>query len=243
MCRSMVIAVTSTITLLVGSGVAQQTAGQARATPYPNMAPADAYLMADRSSEIALARSAAPESISNDAEVLVLGSHGFDVAIKGKNGFTCFVGRGWTSAADPDYWNPKVRVPICVNAAAARTYLLRVMRISASALDGRTLPQVNAMIAGAVTRKELPPMEPGAICYMMSKQGYGGEVLPHWPSHLIVLLFDLDPAMWGANLPDSPVLAAVDPSEHLTQFVIPVGKWSDGTDDLPAAPHIHPYAL
>ena len=238
--RSIVVAVVSTVTLLVGSGVAQETAGQARATPYPNMFPADAYLTADRSAEIALARSAAPASISNDAEVLVLGSHGFDVAIKGRNGFTCFVGRGWTSAADPDYWNPKVRVPMCANAAAARTYLPRIKRISALALAGRTLPQVNAIIADAVTRKELSPMESGAMCYMMSKQGYGGEVQPHWPSHLMFFYSDLDPATWGANLPDSPVLAAVDPSEHLTQFVIPVGKWSDGTDDPLAAPHIHP---
>ena len=240
--RSIVVAVVSTVTLLVGSAVAQETAGQARATPYPNMFPADSYLMADRSAEIALARSAAPASISNDAEVLVLGSHGFDVAIKGRNGFTCFVGRGWTSAADPDYWNPKVRVPMCANAAAARTYLPRIRRISALALAlaGHTLLEVNAKSADAVTRKELSPMEPGAMCYMMSKQGYGGEVLPHWPSHLMFFYSDLDPATWGANLLDSPVLAAVDPSEHLTQFVIPVGKWSDGTDDMPPAPHIHP---
>src|ERR1700719_1293150 len=36
--------------------------------PYPNMAPVDQYLMEDREAEIALARSAAPESISRDSE-------------------------------------------------------------------------------------------------------------------------------------------------------------------------------
>src|SRR5271166_1791627 len=71
------------------------------------------------------ARSAAPESIARDAEVQVLARHGFETAVKGKNGFVCIVGRGWTSAPDPDFWNPKVRVPLCVNAAAARSYLLR----------------------------------------------------------------------------------------------------------------------
>ena len=43
----------------------------------------------DRTAEIALARSAAPESISRDGEVLVLGRHGFETAVKGKNGFVC----------------------------------------------------------------------------------------------------------------------------------------------------------
>jgi hypothetical protein len=78
-------------------------------------------LMTDQGAEIALARSAAPESISRDAEVLVLGRHGFDAAVKGKNGFGCIVERSWASAPDPDFWNPKVRTPICFNAAAARS--------------------------------------------------------------------------------------------------------------------------
>ena len=71
--------------------------GAARArTPqhaYPSMAPLEQYLMADRNAEIALARSAAPPSISRDAEVMVLGSHGYETAVKGKNGFVCIVER------------------------------------------------------------------------------------------------------------------------------------------------------
>ena len=91
---------------------AHQAMAQDAATPYSKMAPIDQYLMADGAAEIALARSAAPESISRDAEVQVLGRHGFETAVKGTNGFVCIVGRGWTSAADADYWNPKVRVPM-----------------------------------------------------------------------------------------------------------------------------------
>src|SRR6266404_8863932 len=216
--------------LLVVLGTAYQAMAQDATTPYPKMAPIEQYLM-DRTAEIALARSAAPESISADAEVLVLGHHGFETAVKGKNGFVCIVGRGWSSAADPDFWNPKVRVPICLNAAAARTYLLRVTKITDLALAGRTLAQVNEAIASAVAKKDLPPMEPGAMCYMMSKQGYGGDSAPHWPSHLMFFYSDIDPAIWGANLPGSPIIAIADPLEHLTQFVIPVQHWSDGTED------------
>ena len=111
--------------LLVVLSAAHRAMAQDAATPYPKMAPIDQYLMADQAAEMALARSAAPESISRDAEVLVLRRHGYETAVQGKNGFVCVVGRGWSAAADPDYWNPKVRVPMCVNAAAARTYLLR----------------------------------------------------------------------------------------------------------------------
>jgi hypothetical protein len=215
--------------LLAVIGTAHQGMAQEATTAYPNMAPVNQYLMTDQGAEIALARSAAPESISRDAEVLVLGRHGFETAIKGKNGFVCIVGRGWTSAADPDFWNPKVRVPMCVNAAAARSYLLRITRITDLALAGRTLAQVNEAIAAAIAKKELPPMESGAMCYMMSKEGYGGETVPHWPSHLMFFYSDIDPAIWGANLPGSPVIAIADPMEHLTQFVIPTQRWSDGT--------------
>jgi hypothetical protein len=236
--------------LLAVLGTAHHAMAQDATTPYPKMAPIDQYLMADQDAEIALARSAAPESISRDAEVLVLRRHGFETAVHGKNGFVCIVGRGWSSAADADFWNPKVRVPICLNAAAARTYLLRITKITDLTLAGRSLAQVNEAIVAALARKELPPMEPGAMCYMMSKQGYGGDSAPHWPSHLMFFYSDIDPAIWGANLPGSPVIGVADPLEHLTQFVITTQRWSDGTEDLPATagsagstaspPHAHP---
>ncbi|MGA2694668.1 MAG: hypothetical protein ABSE92_01320 [Terriglobales bacterium] len=216
--------------LLLVLGAAYQAVAQAAATLYPKMAPIEQYLMADRNAEISLARSAAPESISRDADVMVLGRHGFETAVKGKNGFVCIVGRGWSAAADPDYWNPKVRVPMCVNTPAARTYLLGIIKINELALAGRTLDQVNQAMGAAVAKKELPAMEPGAMCYMMGKQGYGGDVAPHWPAHLMFFYSDTDPAIWGANLPGSPVVAIADPLYHLTQFVIPTQKWADGTE-------------
>ncbi len=216
--------------LLLVLGMAYQAMAQEAKTTFPNMAPVDQYLMTDQAAEIVLARTAAPESISRDAEVLVLGRHGFETAVKGKNGFVCIVGRSWTSAADADFWDPRVRVPMCMNAAAARSYLLRIAKIAELALAGHTLAQVNEAIAAALARKELPPMESGAMCFMMGKQGFGGDTLPHWPSHLMFFYTDTDPAIWGANLPGSPVMGISDPVEHLTQFVIPVERWSDGTE-------------
>lgn len=226
------------IAMLVMLGAAHQAIAQNAATPYAKMAPVDQYLMVDQSAEIALARSAAPESIAQDAAVLVLGRHGFETAVKGTNGFVCFVGRSWTSTIDAEYWNPKVRVPMCVNAAAAHTYLPRITRISEMALAGRTVTQVNDAMAAAVASKQLSPMEDGAMCYMMSKYGYGGDGVPHWASHVMFFYSHSAAASWGANQPGSPVLAVEDPQEDLTQFAIGVQRWSDGTESplTPATP-------
>ena len=216
--------------------MANQAMAQDAVTPYSKMAPTkmapiDQYLMTDQGAEIALARSAAPDSIARDAEVQVLTPHGFETAVKGKNGFVCIVGRSFTSAPDAEFWNPKVRVPMCVNAAAAHSYLLRLNQETVWGLAGRTPAQMNEAISAAIAKKELPPMESGAMCYMLSKQGYGGDSTPHWPPHLMFFYSDTDLAIWGANLPGSPVVAVSDPVvEHLTQFVIPVQRWSDGTE-------------
>ena len=216
--------------LLVVLAMAFRAMAQDAGTTYTKMAPIEQYLMTDQGAEIALARSAAPESIAHDAEVQVLGRHGFETAVKGTNGFVCIVGRSWTSAADAEFWNPKVRVPMCVNAAAARSYLLRLSKETEWGLAGRTPAQMNEAISAAIAKKELPPMESGAMCYMLSKQGYGGDSTPHWPPHLMFFYTDTDLASWGANLPGSPVVGLSDPVEHLTQFVIPVQRWSDGTE-------------
>jgi len=217
-----------------------QATAQDATTPDPSivpakMAPIEQYLMADRDAEIALARSAAPESISRDAEVLVLGRHGFETALKGKNGFVCIVERSWTSAADADFWNPKVRTPICYNVAAAHSLLPRNLKRTDLILAGRTKAQVDEAIVAAVANQELPAMESGAMCYMMSKQGYGGDTVKHWPSHLMFFYSQSDPATWGANWPGSPIMAVSDEhehmTEHLTMFSIAVQHWSDGTEN------------
>ena len=207
-----------------------QAMAQEAATPYPSMAPIAQYLMTDQGAEIALARSAAPVSISRDAEVMILGRHGFETAVKGKNGFVCMVERSWTSAPDADFWNPKVRTPICYNAAAAHSLLPRNIKRTDLILAGRTQAQTDETIVAAVAKKELPAMEPGAMCFMMSKQGYGGDSVKHWPPHLMFYFSQTDPATWGANLPGSPILAMSDDHEHLTEFVVAVQKWSDGTE-------------
>jgi hypothetical protein len=176
-------------------GTAWQTIAQDAKTPYPSMAPIDQYLMENRGSEIALARSAAPESISRDAGVIVLGRHGYETAVQGKNGFVCMVERSWTAPIDdPGFWNPKLRAPICLNAAAARSYLPRTIKKTDSILAGRTKAQMMEAIVAAIDKKELPAMQSGAMCYMLSKQGYLSDRDGHWHPHLMFFVSQADPA-------------------------------------------------
>jgi len=169
--------------------------------------------MEDRNSEIALARSAAPESISRDAKVLALGRHGWETASQGKNGFVCMVQRSWMVAPtdDPEFWNPKMRAPMCLNAAAVRSLLPRTIKKTDLILAGRTKAQMIEAITEAIDKKELPEMEPGAMCFMQSKQGYVGDADGHWHPHLMFFLSRTEPAAWGADLPGSPILALPEP--------------------------------
>ena len=109
-----------------------QAQAQDPKAPYASMAPLEQYLMSDRNAEIAMAQSAAPAAISNDAEIWVLTRHGYEIAVKGKNGFVCMVERSWTAGIDDlDFWNPKLRGAICFNPPAARSYLpLTIKKLS-----------------------------------------------------------------------------------------------------------------
>ena len=91
-------------------------------------------------------------------------------------------------------------------------------------------------IKAALDKKELPKPETGAMCYMMSKEGYLDDRAGPWHPHLMFFVSPMDAAIWGADLPGSPILATDDPLDRLTIFLVPVAKWSDGTTD---SPHAH----
>jgi len=224
----------SSIALVVMFGAAWEAKAQDTKIPYSSMAPLEHYLMPDRNEEIKLARSAAPDSISGDAEVLVLGRHGYETAVQGKNGFVCVVERSWTAGiGDAEFWNPKLRAPICFNAPAARSYLPRTIKKTELVIAERSKAQIFDAIAAAIDKKELPAPEPGAMCYMMSKQGYLNDRDGHWHPHLMFFIPETDPKVWGADFPGSPIIAFKNIEERLTVFLIPVGHWSDGTAATP----------
>jgi hypothetical protein len=210
--------------------------------PYPTMAPVEQYLM-DRDAEIALARSAAPNAISHDASVIVLTRHGYEIAVQGKNGWVCWVGRGWMAMFDhPEFWNPKIRAADCLNPPAARSVLPYAYKRTELLLAGHSKPDVIATIKSAIEKKELPALEPGSVCYMMSKGSYLTDNGDHNGPHLMFYETAKDDAAWGANLTNSPVLSvnywyiSAQSYPQLKSFpplsvflVVVVGKWSDGT--------------
>jgi hypothetical protein len=208
---------------------------QSARTKYPRMAAVDQYRIADRNAEIALARSAAPAAISNDAEVMVLGKEGYEVAVPGRNHFVCLVERSWDAAiGDPGFWNQKIRGPDCFNEAAVRSFLPIVLMKTHLALSGKSEAEIEGALREAFREKKLPPLEPGAMSFMLSKQGYLADGAGHWHPHLMFFVPVAMSGTWGANLAGSPVISGEDPSDGLTILMVPVARWSDGTMDLNA---------
>ena len=201
-------------------------------TAYPTMAPLDQYLM-DRDAEISLARSAAPDAISYDAKVLVLGRQGYETAAEGKNGFVCAVERAWMGPFDdPGFWNPKIRGPLCSNPPAVRSILPITFKRTELVLAGLSRPQIMERLKASLAKKELPPLEPGAMSYMMSKDAYLSDDGEHRFAHLMFYTPLMDGASWGADLPNSPVILFPQfhgAPEPINVFIIATRKWSDAT--------------
>jgi hypothetical protein len=229
--------------LLVWPSSPKLAQAQEAKAPYAAMAPLDQYLIADRDSEIALAKSAAPPALSSDANVLVLEKDGYHTAVEGKNGFTCIVERGWMSPLDStDFWNPKLRGPICYNPPAVRSILPYTILRTKLILGGLTKDQMVEKIQAELAGSLLPMPEPGAMSYMMSKNQYLGDGPGHWHSHLMFHLPRMGAASWGANLDGSPVVLDTyhhDWPEPETIFMVPVDHWSDGSSADDSATHRH----
>jgi len=213
---------------LVGLPGAMQRA-QAETDLYPAMAPLEKYLM-PQEAEIALARSAAPASIADGATVMVLGRQGYTTVMQGTNGFLCYVERSWSKPTDdPEFWNPNILSPNCFNAAAARSVAQVYLMKTRLVLAGKSKAEIDRDLAAALDQGEVPALEAGAMCYMMSKQQYLNDEGKSWHPHVMFYVAGDVPESWGANLPGSPVIADHDPDARVTVFMVVVRHWSDGT--------------
>ena len=224
----------SVVILAVGTGRGMH--GQDAKNPYPtSMAPLDQYLM-DRNEEISLARSAAPPSIARDATVMVLGGHGYETAAEGTNGFVCNVDRSWMDPFDdsPEFWNPRRRGPVCYNPQAARTVLAITLIRTQLALAGKSKAEMNESMKAAIAKGKLPALEPGGMSYMLSKQGYLNSQCGNCAPHLMFYVSLKDARTWGAGALGSDLPVLLSPHfngapEPVTEFIVPVPEWSDGT--------------
>jgi hypothetical protein len=204
---------------------------RAQADPYPTMAPLEQYLM-PKDAEIAMARSAAPASISDDATVMVLERDGYTTAVQGKNGFLCYVERSWAQDTDKaEFWNPKMRAPNCFNAAAAESVAQVYLMKTRLVLAGKSRTEIAQAVAAGLDGGTLQAAAPGGMCYMMSKEQYLNDQGKSWHPHVMFYGSGDIGKTWGANLPGSPMMAVNDPEGRVTTFMIVVHHWSDGTPD------------
>jgi len=202
----------------------------AGAASYVSMAPAQQYMMASPDKEIALARSAAPPSISRDAEILVLGAHGYETAVKGKNDFVCLVERSWDADfADPVFWDPTIRGADCLNPEAAKSVLPHFRERAEWALSELSKAEMIAKTKAEIAANTYSLPGPGAVAFMLSKEQHLAAQPDHWHPHLMFFVANTNDAAWGANFDGSPVVIGVSGSDPIKTFLVPVGKWSDGT--------------
>jgi hypothetical protein len=195
------------------------------------MASIDPYLM-DRDAEIAMARSAGPNSVSSGAKVLVFGRHGYETAVEGKNDFVCLVGRSWDlQKNNRAFWDPKIHGPICLSAAATRSFLPIYLKKTELAIAGRSNTQIEDAIIDGIAKGELPTPEPGSLSYMLSKQGYlNAGVKGPWLPHVMFFVPEIDPKALGSDLGDDvPLDAHEEKIGRYTTIDVPVSNWSDGT--------------
>jgi hypothetical protein len=214
------------------------SAAAAHAASYSAMAPLGQYMMG-RADEIALAKSAAPPSVAGKASVLVLTPHGYETAIKGSNGFVCAVERGWMSQYDfPQFWNPHMRGPLCYNPAAVRAILPYTIKRTELVLAGHSKAQMAAAIKDGIEKHTFPPLEAGAMTYMMSKRQFLNDNAHNWMPHLMFYFPRTAAANWGAGLPGSPLMLNPqfqESPEAISVIMVPVSHWSDGSP----APSMH----
>lgn len=101
------------------------------------------------------------------------------------------------------------------------------------ALQGKSKAEILKATAAAMDSKELPALKPEAMCYMLSKQQYLNDRGKSWHPHVMIFASGDATKSWGAYKPGSPIIAANDPEERVTIFMMWAGKWSDGS---PAPP-------
>ncbi len=171
----------------------------------------------DRDREIALARSAAPSEVSKDATVLAWNGRTFEVAAKGSNGVTCYVGRSWPTSIEPH----------CFDEEGARTILPIHLRQTELWAQGADREAIDAEIAeGLRTGTFRLPSRP-ALSYMMSAGqdliDDDGNKAGSWRPHLMLYYPWLTSE--GMGLGSTPSLTAgvvVDPGTPLSNLMIVV---------------------
>lgn len=207
---------------------------------YPSRPPIEQYLPSSPAAEITLARTAAPKSVSDNAAILVLGKDGYETAVQGSNGFTCYVGRSWEKDFDdPEFFNPHGSTPQCWNAAATSSVLPDILKRAQWVMAGVSKDEMLARTKAELAAHEIGTPAPGSMVFMLSKDQYINDPVPgmgggsNWRPHVMFFVpaaaAGAEGSAWGANMQGSPIFSTTSDVEPITTYFVLSPKWSDGT--------------
>jgi len=231
-----------TLLLALLLALAQAVPGVAASTAtYP---PLSDYLM-PRDTEIALARSAAPDTVSARATVKVLTPSGYQVAAAGDNGFVCMVMRGWSAPTFTPaefrgfVYDAALRAPICFDPVASRTVLpLQELRTDLG-MHGNDPDAITRGVVTAYATGKLPKMEGVAFAYMWSAHQNLGPGIGAFHPHVMVYAPYYDNAMLGNNgFGTGAPFVSDDAGTPFAVVVIPVHGVA-AVDPKPTTQHAH----
>jgi hypothetical protein len=168
-----------------------------------------------RDVEIALARSAAPASVSANARVLILADTGFVLAVEGSNGVTCIVNRSWPTSLEPH----------CFDAEASATILPIELRRTVLYQRGIAEPEVERDIARMIASGEFRAPRRPAMTYMMSEGqqlvGDDGKPAGRWRPHIMIYYPYLKSSDVGfGRIPDMKVGMVTDEATPTSSLMI-----------------------
>ena len=197
----------------------------AQASMYP---PIEQYLMS-QADEVALAKTAAPANISDQATVKIFTKTGFGVAHQGDNGNVCMVMRGFSA---PTYspapfrnlvYDATVRAPICFTPLAVREVMPYYELRTKLALQGKNPDEIAAGVAAAYAVGDLPNRSGVSFAYMWSAHQNLASGIGHWHPHVMVFSPYYDNPMVGGNPFGSPLPQLTDDAgTPFSVIVIPV---------------------
>ena len=174
-----------------------------------------------RDLEVDIAKSALPEYLRDDASVYILKrGEGFVQAIKGSNGYTCFVERL------PG--NQETIIPIAFDAEGTRVMVPAMFDKMKYVENGMTPQQAQAKVAaGFKSGKYLPPAI-GGISYMLSPLNIvpkpGGGTFRYYPHFMIYSPYVTNQSI-GVAKPDlEGYLPFVNSTGPHAKIVIPLGE-------------------
>lgn len=174
--------------------------------------------------EIALARSAAPSSISADARVLALTDTGYATIAEGSSPVTCVVNRSWDRSVEPHCYDPEGAATV-MQIELRRNYLRHI---------GRPEDEIAKELAlGLVSGKYRLPSRP-ALTYMMSAQQVlyddSGKYAGRWRPHLMIYYPNLsNKAMALPATPDMRVGMVDGDGGTESSLIIIMGAFVDVT--------------